>query len=116
MTNADPKILTRFVDDWRNSCPGTVDQHKLTKIAVQKERRILKKLFKPIKHIIYLEESTKMLWYKSNECHPAVVRMGITKNNTLHDKAVSMEEYYHIFVVANIAYSEWLKRNDFELV
>lgn len=111
------KTLVRFTDNWRDTCPGTVDGDKLIKIAVQKERRILKRLFKPIKNIIYLQEGTKMLWYKPSECFPAVIKMGISRKNLNEDsKSVPMEIYYNRLVVATLANEEWIKRNDFELV
>lgn len=117
----DINTAVRFVDEvtdgnpkTTNYCPGHIDGRKLIQIGIQKERRILKKLFKKVKHIIYLQEGTRLIWYKNNECYPAVVKMGFSMSElTMHPKAVPMETYAMYFL--DNKDPAWLKRNDFVL-
>lgn len=111
----------RFVDAFmdndpktRDTCPGTVNGHKLIKIALQKERRIFKKIIRPIKHIIYREEGTRSIWYKQSECNAGVVMMGFSMKEMDWDrKAVPMETYAKYFI--DIIDADWLARNDYVL-
>ena len=122
--------VVRLVDDFldedhhtRDSCPGTVNKHKLIPIGKQFNRRF--RFFKKLKHIIYLEESTRNIWYKNSKCNAGVAAMGFSlKRLHNHPKAVSMKTYAKLFLdnpfdkvdeVNSIA-SDWLKRNDYELI
>ena len=110
----DPNLLTGFVDSIRDRCPGSFKGKKLIKIAVQKERRLL--IFHPIKNLIFVLEGTRDIVYKEkNECHPGVVMMGLSGRTwEMHPKSVKMETYARYFL--DKADTEWLKRNDYELV
>lgn len=129
----DINTAVRFVDDvldgnpkTNDFCPGKIDGKKLVKIAVQHERRLL--VFKRIKHIIYVQEGTREIWYKNNECYPSAVKMGFSISQMGNDKrAVPMEVYAELLIdgrsrpdtlVISVGDSarNWLARNDFELV
>lgn len=102
----DINTAVRFVDDWadkdpktRDSSPGKVDGKQLRQIGVQKERRLLRRLFKSVKHVIFLAEGTHDIWYKNNYDYPAVVKMGFSLSRlTMHPNAVPMEFYYEVFM------------------
>lgn len=120
----------RLVDDFedpdprtKNSCPGTVRGHKLIHIANQMQRR-WGFLPKTVKHMIFLEEGTRNIWYKNSKCNAGIVAMGFSLSKLKkHPKAVSMEHYALLFLgtqsgdANSQAYGkEWLARNDFVLV
>jgi len=134
----DINVAVRMVDDWKERCPGTVEGKALKTIAIQKERRKIKRLFgKKIKHIIYLLEGTEELWYKNNNCSVGVVKMGFSlKRLAQHPHAVPMEFYYAVFsspgnlIPLKLLYRgntktarglamtgfDWLKLNDYEVI
>ena len=134
----DVNVAVRMVDDWTVRCPGTVEGNELKQIAIQKERRKIKRLFgKKIKHIIYLLESMEELWYKNNDCSVGVVKMGFSlKRLAQHPYAVPMEFYYAVFtspgnlIPLKLLYKgdtrtakglamtgfDWLKLNDYEVI
>lgn len=116
----DPNLLTGFVADINDRCPGRFPKEnpkKLIKIAIQKERRLFG-LIKTgaTKNIIYKLEGTRDLVYKEkNECHPGVIMMGLSgKNWKSHPKSVPMEMYAKYFL--DVIDPQWLKRNDYEFV
>lgn len=113
----DPNLLTGFVDDINDRCPGSFKGKRLIKIGIQKQRRLFSKiLFGSVKNIIYNLEGTRDIVYKEkNECHPGVIMMGL-KGDTwvMHPKSVPMTQYASYFL--DDADPDWLKRNDFELV
>lgn len=113
----DPNLLTGFVDDIKDRCPGSFKGKRLIKIAIQKERRLFG-LIKTgtVKNIVYRLDGTREIVYKEkNECHPGVVMMGLSgKNWEMHPKSVSMERYARYFL--DKIDHEWLKRNDYELL
>lgn len=116
----DINSVVRFVDDYRDkdpktvdSCPGKVYGNQLVRIGVQIERRIFG-LRKSVKHIIFVEEGTRNIWYKNTFCYPSVVAMGFSASKLIfHPKAVSMQEYAKYFL--DQVDTDWLKRNDFVL-
>lgn len=129
----DINTAVRFVDAWldddpktTNSSPGTVDGHKLILIGLQKQRRIFGR--GKTKHVIFLEEGTRNIWYKKNFDYPSIVKMGFSISEMrLDQKALPMETYAKIFIdgkktpdhlIGEIGTSarNWLKRNDFELI
>lgn len=116
----DMNSVVRFVDDYNDknpktndSCPGKVFGHKLIRIGIQKERRLL--VFKRVKHVIFVEEGTRNIWYKNNFCYPVAVSMGFKASQLkMHPMAVPMEQYARYFL--DQADNDWLDRNDYELV
>lgn len=127
--NVDIKNVVRLVDDFldddyhtRNSCPGSVFGKRLVPVAIQRERRIFGK--GKIKHLIFKLDGTRELWYKKSYCDAGVVAMGFSLSQMDYDtRSVPMEWYAQLFLdgdqfvigVGDNA-SNWLKRNDFELV
>jgi hypothetical protein len=115
----DMNSVVRFVDDYsdknpktNDSSPGKIDGKKLIKIGLQKERRLL--IFKRTKHIIFVLEGTRNIWYKNNFDYPVAVAMGFKASQLKwHPKAVTMERYAQLFI--DDADPEWLKINDYEL-
>lgn len=133
----DVNEAVRMVDNWRERCPGTLRQKKLVKVAVQKERRRLRRIFKKIKHIIYVLEGTDEIWYKNSDCAVGVIAMGFSlKRLAQHPNAVPMEFYHAMFMkpdqslpvqllrgqdkialeAINMTPREWLKLNNYVLV
>lgn len=125
----DIKNVVRLVDDFldddyhtRDSCPGTIFGKKLIPVAIQRERRIFGK--GSIKHLIFKLEGTRELWYKKSYCNAGVVAMGFSLSQMDYDKrSVPMETYAELFLdgdkfVERVGdnSSNWLKRNNFELV
>ena len=116
----DTSTVVRLVDDYidddyhtRDSCPGKVNGHKLIHIGNQIERRIFRR--GRVKHLIYLEEGTRNIWYKDSNCSPGAVAMGFsTKRLANHPNAVPMEQYAKYFI--DQVDDSWLARNDFQLV
>lgn len=112
--------VVRFVDDWRDkdpktrdSSPGKLDGKQLIKIGVQKERRLL--VLKRVKHVIFVLQGTREIWYKNTFDYPVVVAMGFKASELkFHPKAIPMEEYANLFL--DNSNPNWLKRNDYELV
>ena len=128
----DIRSVVRFVDDFedtdprtRNSCPGTVNGHKLIHIANQMQRRF-GFLPKSVKHLIYQEEGTRNIWYKNSKCNAGVVAMGFSLSYLgKHPNSVPMEKYAFYFLGAERLRDkkneaeirkEWLARNNFVLV
>lgn len=117
----DMRVVVRFVDDFedtdprtRNSCPGTVNGHKLIHIANQTQRRF-GFLPKRVKNVIYLEQGTGNIWYKRSKCNVGIVAMGFSLSRLAnHPNAVSMEEYTKFFV--DEISPAWLAMNDYVLV
>lgn len=117
----DMREAVRFVDDFqdtdprtRNSCPGTVNGHKLIHIANQTQRRF-GFLPKRVKHLIYIEEGTSNIWYKNSKCNAGVVVMGFSLSRLRrHPNAIPMEDYMKYFI--DEIDPSWLKRNDYVLV
>jgi len=115
----DMNSVVRFVDDYsdknpktNNSSPGKIDGKRLIKIGLQKERRLL--VFKRTKHIIFVLEGTREIWYKNNFDYPVAVAMGFKVSQLKwHPKAVPMEQYARYFL--DKSDMEWLERNDYEL-
>ena len=113
--------VVRFVDDFmddnyhtRDSCPGTVNKHKLIHIANQTQRRF-GFLPRTVKNLIYLEQDTGNIWYKRSKCNVGVVAMGFSISRLdRHPKSVPMEQYTKYFV--DESDPEWLARNDYVLV
>ncbi len=107
----------------RDSCPGKVFTHSLIQIGIQRERRIFGK--GKVKHLIFVEDGTRNIWYKNSFCSAGVVAMGfsITKLE-MHPKALPMEVYAEIFldgedklvIPVGTSSKDWMKRNNFELV
>lgn len=138
MTRIDMSSVVRLVDNWRERCPGTVDKKNLIQLGIQKERRLLKRMFgKKIKNIIYQREGTQEIWYKRKECAVGVVAMGFsTKLLESHPNAVPMAFYWDVFTMPNsiipisllseqqadaleitaLTGHDWLKMNDYELI
>lgn len=126
----DIREVVRLVDDFqddnystRDSCPGKVNGNILRPIGRQIQRRLFRR--NTIKHLIFLEENTRNIWYKDSYCNAGVVAMGFSLSKLeLHPKAVPMEVYAQIFldgvdklvIPVGTSAKEWLKRNDFELV
>lgn len=116
----DINTAVRFVDDYvdhdpktRNSCPGKVNGHNLILIGKQIERRFFNR--GKTKHLIYLEEGTRNIWYKQSNCNAGVVKMGFSLSELDKDSnSVPMEEYAKYFI--DKSDPEWLKQNDFVLV
>lgn len=114
----DINTAVRFVDAFmdedfntRESCPGKVYGHKLIPIANQIQRRTIGR--KSIKHIIFLEEGTRNIWYKKSICDTGVVKMGFSLNELRMDKkSIPMEIYAKYFI--DRINPQWLKDNDFE--
>jgi len=112
--------VVRFVDDYmdrdpstRDSSPGKVFGHQLKKIGVQIQRRLFRR--GKVKHVIFVEEGTRNIWYKNSFNNAGVVAMGFSLSRlTMHPNAVSMEEYARYFL--DDSDPDWLERNDFELV
>ena len=125
----DIKEVVRLVDDFqdqdyktRDSCPGKVFGHQLTQIGLQRERRFFGK--GKVKHIIFVEEGTRNIWYKDSFCSAGIVAMGFSLSKLeFHPKAVPMETYAEIFldgedrlvIPVGTSAKEWMKRNNFEL-
>ena len=112
----DPNLLTGFVDNINDRCPGAFKGKRLIQIGIQKQRRLFGIIprGKP-KNIIYKLEGTRDIVYKEkNECHPGVIMMGL-KGDTwiMHPKSVSMEAYAKYFL--DLVDRDWLARNDYEL-
>ena len=118
---ADLHNVVRLVDDFqdtdprtRNSSPGSVNGNQLVMIGVQKERRLLKKAFWPIKNYIFVEYGTRNIWYKQSFNNAGVVKMGFSLSEMKMDKrSVPMEVYAQYFLDGTNP--QWLERNDFEL-
>ena len=116
----DIREVVRLVDDFqddnfstRDSCPGKVNGNELIPIGRQIERRLFRK--SRIKHLIYVEQNTRNIWYKDSHCNAGVIAMGFSiKNLEMHPKSVPMEQYAKYFI--DESDPEWLKRNDFELL
>ena len=111
------RLVDAFQDDdyhTRDSCPGTVNQHKLIHIANQMQRRF-GFLPKTVKNIIYLESETSNIWYKRSKCSAGIVAMGFSLSRLArHPSARSMEDYTKYFI--DEIDPDWLKRNDYVLV
>ena len=137
MSKVDINDAVRMVDNWRERCPGKVEQRKLIKIGIQKERRLLRRLVKKVKHIIYLQDGTQNIWYKNSDCDVGVVKMGFSlKRLAMHPNAVPMEFYYAAFMEpdnplpidllrgqdlntlreVSMSAREWLRINDYVLI
>lgn len=111
--NMDKLVL--FVDSVKNRCPGTIRGKRLIPIAIQKERRIFKRLFKPIKTYIFVLEGTRNIYYKQDLCHPSVIAFGYSKDDPDWDgKSVPMEIYAKLFI--DRVDPEWLERNDYTIL
>ena len=125
----DMREAVRLVDDFedndfhtKDSCPGTVNQHKLIHIANQMQRRIFRR--KSVKHLIYQEDETRKIWYKNSKCNAGIVKMGFSLSKLkMHPKAVSMEHYALLFLGpkdrdenSTQFGAEWLSQNDYVLV
>jgi len=126
----DMHLAVRLVDDFedsdfhtRESCPGTVNGHKLIHIANQIQRRFLRK--GTVKHLIFQEEGTRNIWYKNSMCDAGIVVMGFSLSRLKnHPNAVSMEHYAKIFIGTDRVdgpdwmefRKDWLAQNDFVLV
>ena len=113
--------MVRFVDDFRHSCPGTVNGNTLVHIANQIQRRRWRK--NKIKHMIFQEKGTRNLWYKNSNCNAGVVAMGFSlKRLDMHPKAKTSLYYADKFLGPEQPDNKWtermnwLKRNDFELI
>lgn len=122
--------VVKLVDAWtdsdprtRDSCPGKINGHELTSIAIQYNRRF--RFFKRQKHIIYFEKGTRNIWYKNSKCNAGIVAMGFSlKRLKNHPKAVSMETYASIFLgkpdefnAELLTYNkDWLAKNDYVLI
>lgn len=137
-SNNRSKSVFKIVDDIYDRTPGTIDGKRLVKIAVQKERRIFKKLMgKKIKNVIYQLRGTKEIWYKNNDSAIGAISMGFSmKRKDYHPKSVPMEFYYEAFTEPSelinrdylsagqadtirkvkLTYSDWLSLNDYVLV
>ena len=117
----DIHTAVRLVDDFqdtdprtRNSSPGSVNGNQLVMIGVQKERRLFKKAFWPIKNFIFVEYGTRNIWYKPSYNSAGVVKMGFSLSEMKMDKrSVPMDTYALYFL--DHANPDWLARNDFEL-
>jgi len=113
------KEAVRFVDDFqdldpktKDSCPGKVNGNKLVLIGKQLERR--EKGKGKVKHLIYVEEDTRNIWYKNSKCNAGVVMMGFSLTSLgMHPKSVPMEKYAEYFL--DNKDPKWLERNDFKL-
>jgi hypothetical protein len=102
--------VVRIVDNFRDTCPGTVNGNKLIPIYRQYNRRL--RVFRKLKNIIYLEEGTRNIWYKRSRCNAGVVMMGFSLSRLdEHPKSVTMEQYALYFL--DEYDPKWLKRNDF---
>lgn len=116
----DISTVVRFVDDYNdknpktnNSSPGALDGKKLIKIGVQKERRLL--VLKRVKHIIFVLEGTREIWYKNTFDYPVAVAMGFKASKLKwHPKSVTMEQYARLFL--DKVDPDWLKLYDYELI
>lgn len=109
----DMASAVRFVDDFRDSSPGTIDGHKLIHIGNQIQRRIFRK--GKVKHLIFVEEGTRNIWYKDAMHSVGASKMGFSKTRLrMHPKAVSMEQYAEYFLDGKD--DGWLLRNDYRLV
>lgn len=114
----DVNTAVRFVDDFldgnpktRDSCPGKVNGNKLIPIANQIQRRTVGR--KSIKHIIFIEQGTRNIWYKKSICDAGVVKMGFSLSELRMDaRSVPMEVYAKYFI--DRLNPQWLKDNDFE--
>lgn len=118
-----PKVLIqeaiRFVDDYMDKDPKTVDRfpgkvntHQLQVIGRQTERRLFGR--RKIKHLIFVEDTTRNIWYKTSLDAVGVVMMGFSlKTLEFHKLAVPMEEYARLFL--DNSDPAFLKRNDYEL-
>lgn len=113
------ETVIRFVDDYMDKDAKTIDRfpgkvfgNKLICIGKQTERRIFGR--RKIKHIIFVAESTRDLWYKTSFDAVGVIAMGFSlKTLMFHKSAMSMEEYARIFLDGADPF--FLKRNDYEL-
>ena len=109
----DMNAVVRMVDNPKDSCPGSVFGNKLIPIGHQIERRLFRG--KRIKNIIYREDTTRNIWYKSSNCNGGVVAMGFSLSRmTNHPNAVSMNLYSKYFI--DKIDPIWLTRNDFVLI
>ena len=125
----DMSTVVRLVDDFtddnystRDSCPGKVFGHNLVPIGRQIERRLFRK--SKLKHLIFVAEGTRDIWYKNSYCDAGVVAMGFSLSKLdKHPKAVPMEVYAELFldgldklvIPVGTSARVWMKRNDFEL-
>lgn len=111
------RLVDAFQDDdyhTRDSCPGTVNKHKLIHIANQTQRRF-GFLPKTVKNVIYIEEGTSNIWYKRSKCNAGIVAMGFSLSRLgQHPYAVPMEQYMKFFI--DESDPDWLARNDYVLV
>jgi len=113
------RLVDAFMDDdyhTRDSCPGTVNNHNLLHIANQMDRRSWwRRARRRVKNLIYIEEGTSNIWYKTSKCNVGVVAMGFSLRRLgMHPNAISMEQYTKYFIdESDLA---WLERNDYILV
>ena len=111
----DPKSLMYWVDNWRNADPGEVGGKKLALIAIQHARRLRNLWRKKPKNYIYRIGKGREIVYKRYSKSPAVMKMGISiKRLRNHPNAVSMEKYAEYFI--DHKDSDWLERNNYELI
>lgn len=109
----NPKLLMRWVDDFNDVDPGTVDNHPLTLIAHQIIKRFLRK--KVTHNWIYQVGDFREIAYKPYPLCPAVMKMGVSgRTFKQHPNSVSMESYAQYFL--DKVDPAWLKRNRYELV
>jgi hypothetical protein len=127
----DINTAVRFVDDYmdkdpttRDSSPGSVYGKKLKLVAYQWERRLIGR--GKIKHVIFVAEGTRDIWYKKNYDYPAVVKMGFSlAEQGMDRKSLPMEVYSLIFINGKLypdlfvvhlgtSVKNWMQRNDFE--
>jgi len=120
----DPNALMFWVDKWKDitdSFAGKIDGKLLRLIAIQRERRLWKRLIgRKIKNWIYYIEGTRLIVYKEFPKSAGAMKMGLsghflkTSGSPYHKFAVPMETYARYFL-DNID-PDWLKRNDYELI
>ena len=116
----DMSDAVRFVDDYmdknpktRDSSPGTVNGHRLIHIGNQIQIRIFRR--GKIKHLIFVEEGTRNIWYKDSMHSVGVVKMGFSQSRRgLHPKAVTMEKYAEYFLDGKD--DSWLLQNNYRLI
>jgi len=118
-----PEVLMYKLDDWKDGDPktndfnpGKLDGKTLVLIALQKERRLLKRIFHPTKNWIYrIGDRTDLVVYKPFPKAAGVIPMGISMTTMWwHPKSVPMETYCERFIT--MPDKEWLAMNDFVLV